>query len=130
MRQSEPEAALAWQMRIAGLPIPIRELRFAPPRRWRLDFAWETNRLAVEVDGGIWTRGRHTRALGYQADAEKANHACLLGWRVLHVTPQHIGTGEALRWIEEALTWSTIPREHHVEPHYAPRKKKRYRAIK
>ena len=103
MKQSAPEAALAWQIRIAGLPIPIRELRFAPPRRWRFDFSWETNRLAVEVDGGIWTGGRHTRGSGYQADAEKANCACVLGWRILRVTPQHITRGEALRWIEEAL---------------------------
>jgi hypothetical protein len=37
------------QLRMAGLPDPVEEYRFAPPRRWRFDLAWPERMLAVEV---------------------------------------------------------------------------------
>jgi hypothetical protein len=49
----------------AGIPAPIREYRFAPPRRWRFDLAWPSLRLALEIEGGTWTGGRHVRGNGF-----------------------------------------------------------------
>ena len=72
-------------------------------RRWRFDFAWPAIRLAVEVDGGTWASGRHTRGAGYEADCEKLNEAVLRDWRVLRVTTKQVDSGEALAWIERAL---------------------------
>lgn len=92
------------QLRFLTLPLPEREYRFAPPRRWRFDFAWPHRLLAIEVEGGIWTQGRHTRAQGFLADAEKYNEAMLAGWRILRVTGEHIRSGQAIHWIERALT--------------------------
>lgn len=69
--------------RAEGLPTPEREYRFCPDRMWRADFAWPDARLLVEVEGGVWTRGRHTRGAGYVGDLEKYNRATLDGWRVL-----------------------------------------------
>lgn len=65
---------------------PVREYTFAPPRRWRFDFAWPEARVAVEVEGGTWDRGRHTRGAGYAGDCAKYNAAVLGGWRVLRFT--------------------------------------------
>jgi hypothetical protein len=62
---------LFWQIRAAGLPYPIREFRFHPERRWRFDYAWPGAWLAVEVEGGVWTRGRHLRGAGFIRDCEK-----------------------------------------------------------
>jgi hypothetical protein len=59
--------------------------------------------LAVEIQGGIYTGGRHSRAKGYNNDCEKHNEAILLGWRLLLVTTDHVSSGEALAWIERAL---------------------------
>lgn len=70
----------------ADLPRPESELRFAPPRRWRFDFAFPDHRLAVEIEGAVWTQGRHTRGKGYAADCIKYNSAILAGWRVLRFT--------------------------------------------
>ena len=41
----------------------VREYRFHPDRKWRSDFCWpaEDVRLFVEIEGGIWTDGRHVR---------------------------------------------------------------------
>jgi very-short-patch-repair endonuclease len=101
--KSKLEELLAWQIRAAGLPEPTRELRFAPPRRWRLDFAWPEHMLALEVDGGTWTGGRHTRPAGFEADAEKLNTAIVLGWRVLRATGAMVKDGRALQWVEDAM---------------------------
>ena len=87
---------MAWQIKVSGLPDPTRELRFAPPRRWRFDFAWPDLMVALEVDGGTWTRGRHSRPGGFEADCEKLNAAASLGWRVLRVTGDMVRDGRAL----------------------------------
>jgi len=85
---SDLEAAFdtLWAMLAPGLPAPEREHRFAPPRRWRFDRAWPDRLVAVELDGGTWTAGRHTRGKGYANDCAKHNHAAGLGWRVFRFT--------------------------------------------
>ena len=74
-----------------GLPAPEREYRFGPERRWRFDFAWPSLRIAVEIEGGVWIRGRHVRPVGYLGDLEKYNRAVVLGWRVLRYAPHQLG---------------------------------------
>lgn len=64
-------------------PEIVTEHRFHPTRRWRFDLAIPEHRIAIEVEGGVWTRGRHTRGSGYLADLEKYNAAAALGWTVL-----------------------------------------------
>ena len=70
-----------------GLPKPVAEFRFAPPRRWRFDWAWPPALVSLEIEGGIWRGGRHTRGAGYEKDMEKYNAAAVLGFRVLRYTP-------------------------------------------
>lgn len=100
---SDLEYLLIWQITAGKLPHPWREYRFHPTRRWRFDLAWPDQRLAVEVEGGIWTNGRHTRGAGMEEDMRKYNAAALLGWRVLRVSGRMIGNGEALNLITDAL---------------------------
>ena len=100
---SKLEALLASHIHAAGLPQPSREHRALPPRRWRLDFAWPARRVACEVEGGGFVGGRHTRGAGFRADCEKYNEHALAGWLVLRVTDREIRSGQALRWIQEAL---------------------------
>lgn len=107
-QRTKLEDALAFQIKAAGLPVPEREWRFHPTRRWRFDFAWPGDKLAVEVEGGIWLpaqgkKGRHNTGKGIEEDMVKYNAAALLGWRVLRVSPGHVRSGEALQWIEGAL---------------------------
>lgn len=93
------------------MPEPEREVMFHPTRRWRFDFLWRDQRLAVEVDGGIWIRGRHNTGIGYVRDAEKLNEAMLAGWRVLRVCDQQIRSGEAIEWIRRGLGVEAAPLE-------------------
>lgn len=90
LRESPLERLLAHQIEEARLPAPVREHRFHPRRKWRFDFAWPREKLAVEVEGGVWTRGRHTRGSGFVKDTEKYNAAAALGWTVLRFTARDI----------------------------------------
>ncbi len=101
---SEWEDELMFQMVAEKLPPPIREYRFHEKRRWRCDFIWLDEKLIVEVEGGIWSKGRHTRGLGFQNDCEKYNEAALNGYKVLRVTSQQIKNGQAMEWIKRGLT--------------------------
>lgn len=88
---------------LVGLPDPATELLFHPKRRWRLDFAWPTRMIALEVHGGIHSGGRHTRGRGFVEDRAKMNEATLLGWTVLEVTPEHIKSGQLRAWLLAAF---------------------------
>jgi hypothetical protein len=79
----------------------VAELRFAPPRRWRFDFANVGQKLAIEIQGGIWTGGRHSRGGKAQLDEmEKLNAAALDRWCVLFFSPEQVGSGMALRVVQ------------------------------
>ena len=88
---------------LVGLPDPATELLFHPKRKWRFDFAWEEQKLALEIHGGIHSGGRHTRGRGFVEDRAKMNEATLLGWTVLEVTPEHIKSGQLRAWLLAAF---------------------------
>lgn len=70
------------------LPLPERQLEFAPPRKWRFDFAWPEDAVAMEIDGlGRADGGEsgHRSRTGYLADAEKYEAAIVRGWTVYRV---------------------------------------------
>lgn len=87
----------------AGLARPVKEYRFAPPRRWRFDYAWPVHRVALEVEGGIYTRGRHARGEGMRKDMEKYNAAALAGWTVLRVMPKQLMAAETFDMLRRAI---------------------------
>ena len=81
----------------------VEEHRFHPERRFRFDFAFLGERVAVEIEGGSWSGGRHVRGAGFEKDCEKYNLAGSMGWRVLRFTTGMITTdpgGSAQRIIE------------------------------
>lgn len=97
------EAEFALQLRALGLPPPATEYRFHDTRRWRFDFAWPVIKLAVEIEGGTYAKGRHTRPMGFQGDCEKYNQATICGWRVLRFTARDVKSGEGVEVLREAL---------------------------
>jgi hypothetical protein len=85
-----PDPLFLALVRRAQLPTPTPEYLFHPVRKWRIDWAWPDYRVGLEVDGGIWHNGRHTRGAGWLKDSEKLNCAAALGWRMLRVTPAQL----------------------------------------
>lgn len=67
-----------------------REYKFLPDRKFRFDFAIPSHKIAIEVEGAVWSGGRHVRGTGYNKDCEKYNLAACHGWRVLRYTTDMI----------------------------------------
>jgi hypothetical protein len=84
-----------------GIPAPVLEHVFALPRKWRFDVAWLNEKIALEIEGGTFAGGRHTRGAGFRADMEKYNRAVLLGWRVVRVLPEQLVTPSTFEMLEE-----------------------------
>lgn len=116
----------------AGVPGPVFEYRFDAKRRWRFDIAWPSAggasdegrvtgdelgkdsgnskrlitphlSLALEVQGGIWTGGRHTRGAALLGEWEKLNAAACAGWRVLFVQPRDLMKRSTVELVKRAL---------------------------
>jgi hypothetical protein len=90
-----------------GLPEPEVEYQFAKHigRKWRWDFSWvhPGYLLALEVQGAIFTQGRHTRGASLRLEHEKLNAAAVMGWRVLYVEPVNLCMVSTANMIREAL---------------------------
>lgn len=98
------EETFALHLRAHGLPAPEREYEFHPTRKFRMDFAWptidgSTRKLAVEIEGGIHSRGRHVRPQGYKDDLTKYNSAVELGWTLLRFSSSMVHNGEAIQQV-------------------------------
>jgi len=73
-----------------GIPTPVREYMFHPIRQWRADLAWPEHKIILEIEGGVFSQGRHTRGKGFIEDIAKYNAAAALGYRVFRCVPQSI----------------------------------------
>lgn len=92
------EELFALHIRAERLPVPVREMRFDPGRKWRIDFAWPQDRVAVEVDGEV-----HRIKERFHADIEKHAALVLAGWTLLRVDGRSIRAGIAIQWLRRLL---------------------------
>jgi len=78
-------------------------------RKWRLDFAWPSKRLAIEIDGGEFVQGGHGRGVQMRKDREKDREATKRGWRVLRYVGKDLK--EAPVQMAEEIYWlySVLP---------------------
>lgn len=81
----------------------IPEYKFHPVRRWRIDYALPEKKIAIEIDGGVWTNGRHTRGAGFKKDMEKTNALAADGWLLLRFTPSELNTVYPFDIIKQAI---------------------------
>lgn len=88
----------------------VKEYRFHPTRKWRFDYAIPTHRIALEVEGGVWTAGRHTRPKGFIEDCNKYNQAALYGWRLFRCTPSDLMTRKTLDLLKSAINGDFLPK--------------------
>lgn len=106
-RKKEQHSLVISYFESQGVLAPVAEFRFAPPRRWHFDFAWENERIALEVEGGVWIKGRHTRPQGFLNDMEKYNNAAALGWRLLRTTPDDLFTIDFLTILRKTFDYGS-----------------------
>lgn len=87
----------------------VKEFKFHPVRKWRFDYAIPSALVALEVEGGVWTGGRHINPKGFLNDMEKYNTATLMGWSVYRTTPDDLYTGKTLKLLKTAIFGSNQP---------------------
>ena len=105
LKLSSLEAEFDLQIRFLP-PFPHmlwREYQFDNKRKWRLDRCWPSKMVAVELEGGVHSGGRHVRGAGFEKDCEKYNAAALAGWKVGRFTAGMVRSGSALEWLKKAL---------------------------
>lgn len=90
-------------LRNAEIPEPVAEYRFHEDRKWRFDFAFPEQKIAIEIEGGLWNQGRHNRPASMIKDMEKYNEAAILGWRVLRFEPGQLRKRDTIEMIKEAF---------------------------
>jgi very-short-patch-repair endonuclease len=89
IRELEPETEYRFGAMAAGgmgKGVKLRLERFHL-QDWRFDYAFPKLKVAVEVEGGVFSGGRHSRGAGYTEDLKKYNTATSLGWFVFRFTP-------------------------------------------
>jgi hypothetical protein len=100
-----------------GWPEPEAEVQVVPERRWRFDLAWRRHLLAVEVQGGLFVKGRHTQGAALVREFEKLNAAAVRGWAVLLVTPEQVTGGPLTDALGEFFgRWYSTMRPDEVNP--------------
>lgn len=78
------------------------EYRFHPKRKWRFDLAIVSEKIAIEVEGGIYMKkGGHSSIKGILRDIEKYNAAVMLGWAVYRVQPENLTKLETIDNIKQ-----------------------------
>ncbi|MCP4364100.1 MAG: hypothetical protein GY800_02220 [Planctomycetes bacterium] len=117
---SDLELKLGRQLQLLGVSEYVPEYRFAAHhvglgyglrkrlalaelRDWRFDMAWPERRFAVEIEGGAWVNGRHTRGKGFEDDLVKYHHGKRLGWDIYRCSGKLIDSGEAAILICDVL---------------------------
>ncbi|MDV7573532.1 DUF559 domain-containing protein [Acinetobacter baumannii] len=96
------EVLLATHLRVCKIGFE-QEYKFHPKRKWRADFLITGTKILIEVEGGIWSGGRHTRGRGYIGDMEKYNSAAMMGFTVLRFSTEQVKAGVAIKQIEQLV---------------------------
>jgi hypothetical protein len=93
-----------WQY-LGGQPL-VREHRFHPTRKWRLDFAIPDAQIGFEIQGGLYqAESGHRSMAGVKRDMEKHNAAQELGWSVYYLTSQDVQSVPYLEGLIANVKW-------------------------
>lgn len=97
---------------MAKLPEPVCEFRFHETRRWRFDYAFPAEMIAIEYQGLNW-KGKGSGNSGHQSvdglrrDCEKFTEASLSGWTLILITAETVNNGQAVEWVRRAIQTGT-----------------------
>jgi hypothetical protein len=99
------EAQFFELLSIADLPLPAKEVIMIQGRRYRVDYAWASMRLGIEIQGGVFTRGAHGSIYGILQGYKKSNDAAQHGWTLMYYLPSEMLKPETIIAIKKAFEW-------------------------
>lgn len=116
----ENQFASLWESYFPRIKL-IKEYQFYPSRRYRWDFAAIESKVAIDIQGGIWSKSRmgDNSGSGINKDCEKFCLAASTGWLVFPLTDKMI----ELQWLEAiahtiksraSQTKGTLPKQNTV----------------
>jgi very-short-patch-repair endonuclease len=83
---------------------PWREMVLIPGRKWRVDFYFQEQKVAVEIEGGTrYGRSRHSKGVGFENDARKYNAIARAGILLLRYSTAMVVSGAAIDEVLEVL---------------------------
>lgn len=104
--RNDYKAEFEQQLSLVGIRFE-KEFVFAPPRKFRADYRIIGSSVLVEYEGGLFAKGKaevsHAGVQSILGDMEKANLAQLGGWVQIRIAPNHVVSGQALKWVEDAI---------------------------
>lgn len=104
-RKPSYEANILLEKHLAELRLYYEpEYKFHHSRKWRVDYFLSNQGIAIEIEGGVFSRGRHTRGVGFLNDMEKYNTATMMGYRVLRFSTQQVLDGSAKAFLKSWLS--------------------------
>lgn len=86
-----------------GLPKPVAEFKWHPTRKFRADYAWPEHRVLLELQGGVYTFGKHGRGSGIVKDMEKVSEASALGWLTIQILPKDLMSVKTTNYVKQAI---------------------------
>jgi hypothetical protein len=110
--KNDYKATFLLHLKFAKLPEPVSEYQFHETRKWRFDFCWPEQKVAVEYQGLNWQRdgdnSGHQSIAGLMRDCEKFTEASLAGWTLILITAESVDSGQAVEWVRRAFTESEV----------------------
>lgn len=102
----------AWQNYGTGQGIAqqyvVKSKRHQTPERklaktYKIDFAFQELKLAIEIQGGTYRNGRHNRGKGYAEDRKRIRDLQYMDWVVLEYTTDDLQPGTKRATIAEVV---------------------------
>lgn len=88
-----------------------QEVKLIPDRRFSFDFVLKSTPVAIEIQGGTWSKGKsgHNSGSGIRRDCEKSNLAQMYGYTIFKFTSDMVISGEAIAFLCEYLNKWQLP---------------------
>lgn len=94
--------------------LPIREYKFHSHRQFRLDFAWPSKKVGVEIQG--YGPG-HFSLIGATSDYNRHIECLRYGWKMLYFTTLHLNSKKIHLTLNIVAEFLQLPVPSEIETH-------------
>jgi hypothetical protein len=70
----------------------VKEYKFCKERKWKIDYYLPDLNAAIEVEGGVWSGGRHVNPKGFLNDIEKYNAITMAKIQLLRIDTDRLNS--------------------------------------
>ena len=93
---------ILWKLSYPKLPLQ-KEVALIPRRKFRFDFVHTASKTCIEIQGGLYSRGRHTRGKQMEKEYLKWLLAQSLGYTIIPIGTEQVEDGKVLELIAKTI---------------------------